>query len=94
MNVPAATRISCVLVSATPEIRARADGWATEITRLARLDQLDYADAAPAGAAQIVLEGAIAALPLAGIVDLAAESARLGKELDAPTRTWRRSPAG
>jgi valyl-tRNA synthetase len=82
MNVPAGARIPCVLVGATPEARSRAEAWATEITRLARLERLAFGDAPPPGAAQIVLEGAIAALPLAGFIDIAAEHARLGKELD------------
>jgi valyl-tRNA synthetase len=82
MNVPAGARILCVLVGATPEVKRRADAWATEITRLARLDRIEFSDSAPAGAAQIVAEGAIAALPLSGFIDIAAEHARLGKELD------------
>ena len=82
MNVPAGARILCVLVGATREVKRRADAWATEITRLARLDRIEFSDTAPAGAAQIVAEGAIAALPLSGFIDIAAEHARLGKELD------------
>jgi valyl-tRNA synthetase len=82
MNVPAGARIPCVLVGATPEARSRAEAWATEITRLARLDRVEFSDAPAPGAAQIVLEGAIAMLPLSGFVDIAAEHARLGKELD------------
>jgi valyl-tRNA synthetase len=82
MNVPAGARIPCVLVGATAEARSRGEAWATEITRLARLDGLHFGDAPLPGAAQIVLEGAIATLPLAGVIDIAAEHARLGKELD------------
>ena len=43
---------------------------------------MEFSDAPAPGAAQIVLEGAIAMLPLSGFVDIAAEHARLGKELD------------
>ena len=35
----------------------------------------------PAGSLQIVVRGALAALPVAGILDVAAEQARLAKEI-------------
>jgi valyl-tRNA synthetase len=35
----------------------------------------------PKGAAQLVVRGEVAALPLAGVIDLAAERARLNKEI-------------
>jgi valyl-tRNA synthetase len=82
MNVPAGARIACIVASAGPETRRRAAAWETEIARLARLDGIAFAEEVPPGAAQIVLEEATIALPLAGVVDLAAEKARLGKELD------------
>ena len=39
------------------------------------------ADAAPADSVQLVVRGEVAALPLAGVIDLAAERARLAKEM-------------
>ncbi|MFZ3358124.1 MAG: valine--tRNA ligase, partial [Xanthobacteraceae bacterium] len=42
---------------------------------------ISFADTAPRGAVQLVVRGEIAALPLKGVIDLAAESARLTKEL-------------
>ena len=47
--------------------------------RLARLDGIHLADAAPEGAVQIVIDGAVFALPLAGVIDLAAERLHLTK---------------
>ena len=38
--------------------------------------------AAPKGAVQVIHEGGVFALPLAGVIDIAAEKARLGKEID------------
>src|SRR5690606_26277852 len=55
--------------------------WTDFISRLARLSGISFADAAPANAVQLVVRGEVAALPLAGIVDLKAERARLQKEL-------------
>ncbi|MDY6923618.1 MAG: valine--tRNA ligase [Pseudomonadota bacterium] len=53
------------------------------ILTLARVSEVATADAAPAGAVTIVSGGATAALSLAGIIDLAAERARLEKEIAA-----------
>ncbi len=81
MNVPAAAKIQCVVVAASPESRRRVSAWMNEITRLARLEAITFADRVPAGAAQIVHGEAIIALPLAGIIDLKAERLRLEKEV-------------
>jgi len=82
MNVPAAARIACLIAGANAETRRRASRWQAEIARLARLEGLNFVDRVPEGAAQIVLGEAIVALPLAGVIDLAAERARLEKELE------------
>ena len=51
------------------------------ILRLARIEAMSFGKA-PAGAVQIVLDEATLALPLAGIIDIAAESKRLKREID------------
>ena len=51
------------------------------LKRLARLSDVTFADVAPPQSVQLVVRGEVAALPLAGIVDIAAEQARLSKEL-------------
>ena len=53
------------------------------ILTLGRVSEVGTADAAPAGAVTFVSGGATAALSLAGIIDLAAERARLQKEIAA-----------
>jgi valyl-tRNA synthetase len=55
-----------------------------EIRRLARLDRLESADDAgdPAGHARLVVDGADVLIPLAGVLDTAAECARIRKRLD------------
>ncbi len=81
MNVPAGMKIPAVLAGAGAESRRRLAEWKTEIIRLARLSDIELADAAPAKAAQIVHGEAIIALPMEGVIDLAAETARLEKEI-------------
>jgi valyl-tRNA synthetase len=82
MNVPAGAKIACAIVSAGSETRMRAANWETEIKRLARLSSISFEDQVPRASAQIVLGEATIALPLEGVIDFAAERARLGKELE------------
>src|SRR5262249_10578298 len=71
-----------LLVGATKTARGRAYQHEETIARLARLDGISVAKAPPKGAAQIVLGEATAALPLAGVIDMDAERARLSREMD------------
>jgi valyl-tRNA synthetase len=82
MNVNAGAKIPCVIVSAGQESRRRAGAWEAEIMRLARLSSLTFEDAVPEQSAQIALDEATVALPLAGMIDFAAERVRLNKELE------------
>jgi valyl-tRNA synthetase len=82
MNVPAGAKIAAVIVGATGETRMRAARWEAEIMRLARLATVTFEDEVPKAAAQIVLGEATIALPLEGVIDFAAERARLSKELE------------
>ncbi|HSM18880.1 MAG TPA: valine--tRNA ligase, partial [Hyphomicrobiales bacterium] len=81
MNVPAGAQVPLVLVGAGKEAGARADLYDETIRRLARIESIGFADTAPQGAVQLVLDGAVAALPLSGIIDLDAERARLEREI-------------
>ncbi|HTJ58046.1 MAG TPA: valine--tRNA ligase [Devosiaceae bacterium] len=81
MNVPAGAKIPLEIVGAAPETKARIERQLAALTRLARLDTVNEASSVPAGSAQIVLGEATYALPLAGVIDLAAERARLSKEI-------------
>lgn len=80
MNVPAGAQIPLVLVNASDETRIRAKGWEDALRRLARLSEVSVSETMPSEAVQMVVRGEVAALPLAGIVDLSAELARLRKE--------------
>jgi valyl-tRNA synthetase len=79
MNIVAA--IPLVLAGVSAETKGRAQRWAEFIMRLARVSDVSFADHVPQGAVQLVVRGDVAALPLKGVVDLAAERARLEKEL-------------
>jgi valyl-tRNA synthetase len=52
------------------------------VKRLARLSEISFADIAPPQSAQMVIRGEVSALPLAGIIDIAAETGRLSKEIE------------
>jgi len=81
MNVPAGAQLPLVLVGASQETQDRALVWNDALLRLARLSSIAFEAAAPAGSVQMVVRGETAALPLAGIIDVAAEAVRLKKEL-------------
>jgi valyl-tRNA synthetase len=80
MNVTAATPL--VLANAAADTRARATRWAEFIKRLARVSDIGFAEAPPESSVQLVVRGEVAALPLKGVIDFVAESARLEKEMD------------
>jgi valyl-tRNA synthetase len=81
MNVPPAAQVPLVLAASSAETRGRAGRWEAFIQRLARVSEIAFAQAAPAGAVQLVVRGELAALPLKGVIDLAAERGRLEKEM-------------
>jgi len=62
---------------------ARIDRYREILMTLARVSDVSVAEAAPEGAVTFVAGGATAALTLAGLVDIAAEQARLNKEIAA-----------
>jgi valyl-tRNA synthetase len=81
MMIPAGTAIPLVLVGVSAETDARAGRWAEVIKRLARLSSILISATLPEGAVQLVVRGDVAALPLKGVIDFAAEQTRLEKEI-------------
>jgi valyl-tRNA synthetase len=81
MNVPGGAKIPLVLVGAGKAARARAERYEETVKRLARIEAISLAKTPPKGAAQIVLADVTAALPLAGVIDVDAERARLEREI-------------
>src|SRR5262249_60773891 len=79
MNPPGATEFRVVL--APPPPGARAGRGPDIMRRLARRSEISSAPRPPQGAVQLIVRGEIAALPLKGVIDFAAEKARLEKEM-------------
>jgi valyl-tRNA synthetase len=81
MNVPAGAKVPLVIAFASEETKARVARHEQTIKGLARIGTLELGRP-QAGAVQIVLDEATLALPLAGIIDVDAESKRLKREID------------
>ena len=95
MNVPAGARIPLVLSSASETATQRVTTHSGLIERLARVSALTIDPGpAPKGSVQIVLDGATAALPIADVIDIGQERARLNKELEKHQGELLRSPPG
>jgi valyl-tRNA synthetase len=81
MNVAPALLVPLIMVDSELNARVRMDQWSDVVKRMARVSDVDFADVMPANAAQLVVRGETIALPLKGIIDVAAERVRLQKEL-------------
>ncbi|MCB1423838.1 MAG: class I tRNA ligase family protein, partial [Nitratireductor sp.] len=81
MGIKPGAYLPLVIVDADASTREHAARHEPALHRLARVEPVEFASAAPKGSAQIVLSGALYCLPLAGVVDLSAESERLEKEV-------------
>jgi len=81
MRVPAGAKIDMILLELDAAGQAALAGNIAMIRRLARIEQVIEATDAPKGAVTIALEGGTLCLPLAGVIDIEAEKARLQKAL-------------
>jgi valyl-tRNA synthetase len=79
LNVPPSARLPLHVRDAGEETAGRLQRNASAIERLARTDGISHEPAPAGGAAQIVVGEATFVLPLEGVIDLAAERARLEK---------------
>ncbi len=86
LNVPGAAKIKLLIKDAGKDIESRIAENLSYIVRMARLNEdeapVSYVKEIPKGAAQIVFGDITIALPLAGIIDLDQESARLTREVE------------
>ncbi|WP_159726548.1 valine--tRNA ligase [Methylosinus sp. Ce-a6] len=80
MNLPAGAEVPLALVGADADVQARVKRWDETTRKLARLSQISFVDAGPKSSAQLIVRGVLAAIPLEGVIDFAAEKARLAKE--------------
>jgi valyl-tRNA synthetase len=82
MNVPPSVMAPVLLKDASATTLARAGGWMDLIGRMARASSLTaLVGEIPKDSAQVVVDEATVIIPLAGLIDLEAERARLRKEL-------------
>ena len=81
LNVPAGAKLKLMVVGGDVTTQRRLKTHEAAIERLARIDGIEAAPVAPKGALQIVVGEATYALPVGDVIDLAAESARLTKEI-------------
>lgn len=83
MNVPPSAKPPLTFIAPDASTADRIARHRDLLLTLGRVSEIGVADTAPTGAVTFVSGGATAALSLAGIIDLAAERARLGKEITA-----------
>ena len=81
MNVPPSARAPLTLAGANAETRTRLERHRELILTLARLNSVREADVPPPGAVPFVIGEATGFLAIAEFIDVAAERARLGKEV-------------
>jgi valyl-tRNA synthetase len=81
MNVPAGLQVPMLVSTIDDAGRNAWDRNETLIRRLARVESLTTAAAMPRGTVTIPVDGATFGLPLAGLIDIAAEKSRLEKAL-------------
>jgi len=83
LNVPPGAMLPLVHRDAGAPTRARLAAHGEVIGRLARVENATAMDGAlPKGSVQIVLDEATFGLPLAGVIDVAAEAQRLTKQIE------------
>ncbi|MGR3486325.1 MAG: valine--tRNA ligase [Paracoccaceae bacterium] len=80
VGVPAGEVLPLLRVQSDDAARAQWDATSTLIARLARVSEMTDTDEAPKGALSIAVPGAAFAIPVAGVIDVAAETARLTKK--------------
>ena len=81
LNVPNSARPALLVVDATEAQRQVLKDAAPLIMQMLRVAAVEIVAAPPPGAIPYVVEGATLALPVAEFIDVAAERARLGKEV-------------
>ncbi|MDX1923359.1 MAG: valine--tRNA ligase [Alphaproteobacteria bacterium] len=80
LNVPAATNIQLIVQGADETVKHRLTAYKDFIFKMARVAGLTYDGTIPKDAAQAVLGNTTFVMPLAGVIDLDAERARIEKE--------------
>jgi valyl-tRNA synthetase len=82
MHVPAGLKVEMLLVGLDSNAKAAFGANEALIFRLARIESATPAATVPKGAITVAAEGATFAIPLAGLIDIDEEKARLSKALE------------
>ena len=82
MNVPAGAKLDLLVKGANAQTQARLTSYDEMLRRMARLNSITLSETVPAGSLQTILEEAVLVLPVADIIDLDKERARLKKEIE------------
>ncbi|MEP0259979.1 valine--tRNA ligase [Sulfitobacter sp.] len=82
MHVPAGMKVPMLVTEMDEAAQGAWDRNEVMIKRLARVESLEQTDSFPKGTVSIAAPGASFGLPLAGLIDIDAEKARLQKSLD------------
>jgi valyl-tRNA synthetase len=82
LNVPPSALLTCIVNNSSADTAARLSRHQFALQKMARLDSIAPGSANSQGALQVVVDEATFVMPLADIIDLSAERARLEKALD------------
>ena len=82
MHVPAGARVTLIALDRSDEQAEALERNRAMVARLARVERFEAAVEAPDGAVTLTVQGASYCLPLADVIDIAAERERLGKAID------------
>ncbi|MBB6122520.1 valine--tRNA ligase [Sphingobium subterraneum] len=86
LNIAPGAKLAVHVRDAKPATRDRIDRLKPAVSRLARIEGWSFDPAPTGGSAQVVVDEATYVLPLEGIIDIAAEKARLTKAMEAATK--------
>lgn len=82
MHVPAGAKVTLVTLAVSAEQAAALEVNRALVARLARVERFETAAEAPRGAVTLAVQGASFCLPLAEVIDIAAERDRLAKAIE------------
>jgi len=82
MNVAAGLKVPVEIIGADKATIDRIERQDDTIKQLARLDSIYISHDIPKGSVQLILDEATIAMPLAGLIDIEAETERLNREIE------------
>ncbi len=86
LGIAPGAKMDAFVRDASPATQQRIARQQSALARLARLDSVTTGDAPECGSVQLVVDEATFVLPLAGVIDLDAERARISKAIEAATK--------